>query len=114
MRRSLMPGAGRAAHPVGVDLVESVAVLVQSVADGVGTSPKGVVEHRHVLFDERALVALEPGPHLLDDFRQVGSEIIHRVSSRALATAASRSSEPGAPMSESPDRAAFHPAARDG
>src|SRR5262249_55927285 len=48
----------------GVDLVETVTVLGERVADRVGAVPERGVENLHVLVDQRLLVPLEEVSHL--------------------------------------------------
>ena len=70
-------GPGWAAHAMGVDLVEAVAVLAHRVADRVRAIPEAAVEDVHVLVDQRLLVALEQRAHLGHDVGEIGREIAH-------------------------------------
>src|SRR5688572_20633658 len=78
--RLLGAGAEGSAHPMGVNLVEAVAVLGVREADRVGAVPERAVEDLDVLVDQRLLVALDPLPHLGDDLAAIGRQIGHRVS----------------------------------
>src|SRR6185436_7385258 len=95
-------GAGCAAHAMGVDLVEAVAVLAHRVADRVGAIPEGAVEDAHVLVDQRLFVALEQRAHLGHDVGEIGREIAHVAPVRASAMPTSRASAPGAATMERP------------
>ncbi len=102
-------GSGRPGHPVGVDLAEAVAVLVERVADGVRAVPEGRVEHVDVLVDQGLLVALEQRAHLGHDLRQIGGQLVagHSTASMAFATATSVASAPRAARMESPTGSPF-------
>src|SRR5262249_23718435 len=94
-------GTRRTGHPMGVDLVEAVAVLVHRIANGMRAPPEGGVENGDVLVDQGLLVALEEGAHFLDHTRQVGGKIHHAAPS-ARPTATSVASLPRGPMMERP------------
>ena len=95
-------GPRRARHPVGVDLAEAVAVLVERVADGVRAVPEGGVEDVDVLVDRAparsARRARAPRPR----FREIGRHVGHGRASMAFATATSVASAPRAARMDRP------------
>src|SRR6185437_6375428 len=95
-------GAGRAGHTVLMNGFEAVAVLVQRVTNGVRAVPEGRIEHRDVLRLDCRLVPLEQLSHLGDDLRDIRGEILHVMSSTALATATSVAYCPCAPIMDRP------------
>src|SRR5262245_19500997 len=90
-----------AGHPVLVNILEAVTVLVERAANGVRAFHK-VASSIDVLRLERPLIALEQFAHLGDDVGDIRGEVLHAVSSTALSTATSIASCPCAPTMEKP------------